>query len=129
MSRFKQYSIVLLILLSIFFALFLFVSQNSLKEEQKVFDSFQHQSNTLISLKEKWESNKNYKKIFMRLKAISKPTKEIVKGKIYTLDFTKITQVSLEQIMKILFNSNFNIKKLNVQKNNDNISLHVEVQL
>jgi len=129
MSKFKQYSIVLLILLSIFFALFLFVSQNGLKEEQKVFDSFQHQSNTLVLLKEKWGSNKKYKNIFARLRAISKPTKETVKGKMYIFDFIDVTQVNLKQIMKILFNSNFNIKELNVQKNNNKISLHVEVQL
>ncbi len=129
MSRFKQYSIVLLALLSIFFALFLFVSQGRLKEEQKVFNSFKHQSNTLILLKEKWRSNKKYKNIFARLKAISKPKKETLKGKTYVLDFSNLSQINLEQIMKILFNSNFNIKVLNVQKNNNKISLHVEVQL
>ncbi len=129
MSVFKQYSIVLLIFLSIFFAIFLIVSQNRLKEEQNVFDSFKHQSNTLVSLKEKWESNKKYKNIFARLKAISKPKKETLKGKIYILDFTNVTQINLEQIMKILFNSNFNIKALNVKKTNNKISLHVEVKL
>ena len=129
MNVFKQYSIVLLMLLSIFFAIFLFVSQSRLKEEQKNFDSFERQSNTLISLKEKWKSNKKYKNIFARLRAISKPKKEISKGKIYILDFINVTQINLEQIMKILFNSNFNIKELNVERNNDKISLHVEVQL
>jgi len=129
MNVFKQYSIVLLMLLSIFFAIFLFVSQSRLKEEQKNFDSFERQSNTLISLKEKWKSNKKYKNIFARLRAISKPKKEISKGKIYILDFINVTQINLEQIMKILFNSNFNIKELNVKRNNDKISLHVEVQL
>ena len=129
MNVFKQYSIVLLMLLSIFFAIFLFVSQSRLKEEQKNFDSFERQSNTLISLKETWKSNKKYKNIFARLRAISKPKNETLKGKIYILDFINVTQINLEQIMKILFNSNFNIKELNVKRNNDKISLHVEVQL
>lgn len=129
MSIFKQYSIVLLIFLSIFLAVFLFVSQGRLKVEQKNFDSFKRQSNTLISLKEKWKSNKKYKKILARLRAISKPKKVMLKGKIYILDFADVSQIHLEQIMKILFNSNFNIKDLNVKRDNNKISLHVEVQL
>jgi len=129
MSVFKKYSIALLILLTIFSAIFLFVSQSRLKEEQKNFNSFKRQSKTLISLKEKWKSNKKYKNIFTRLRAISKPKKEISKGKIYILDFANVSQINLEQIMKILFNSNFNIKELNVKRSNDKISLHVEVQL
>jgi len=129
MSVLKQYSIVLLMLLTIFFAIFLFVSQNRLKEEQKNFDSFESESKTLVSLKEKWKFNKKYKNIFARLRAISKPKKETSKGKIYILDFINVTQINLEQIMKILFNSNFNIKELNVKRNNNRVSLHVEVQL
>ena len=129
MSMFKQYSIALLILVSIFFAVFLFISQGRLKVEQKNFDSFERQSKTLVSLKEKWKSNKKYKNIFARLRAISKPKKETTKGKIYILDFIDVSQINLEQIMKVLFNSNFNIKELNVKRDNNKISLHVEVQL
>ena len=129
MSVLKQYSISLLMLLTIFFAIFLFISQSRLTEEQKNFDSFERQSKTLVSLKEKWKSNKKYKNIFARLRAISKPKKETSKGKIYILDFINVTQINLEQIMKILFNSNFNIKELNVKRNNNRVSLHVEVQL
>ena len=129
MSTLKQYSIMLLMLLSIFFAIFLFVSQSRLKVEQKNFDSFERQSKTLVSLKEKWKSNKRYKSIFARLRAISKPKKETLKGKIYILDFINVAQINLQQIMKVLFNSNFNIKELNVKRDNNKISLHVEVQL
>jgi len=132
MSVFKQYSIALLMLLTIFFAIFLFISQSRLTEEQKNFDSFERQSKTLVSLKEKWKSNKKYKNIFARLRAISKPKNETLKtlkGKRYILDFANVSQINLEQIMKILFNSNFNIKELNVKREYNKISLHVEVQL
>lgn len=129
MTQFKQYSIIFLVLLSIFFTIFLLFSQNKFQEEQNNFKNFRDKSKALVSLSKKWGENKNYKKIFVRLRAISRPKKEIAKGHIKIFDFENLSQVHLERIMNILFNSNFNIKEFNVQKNNDKVSLHVEVKL
>lgn len=129
MTQFRQYMVALLVLLSIFFALFLFVSQNRLKEEQKIYNNFKNRSKNFVDLSRKWGENKNKKKIFVRLRAISRPIKDIKKGHIRILDFKNLSQLHLERIAKIIFNSNFNIQALDIEKVNDKISLHVEVKL
>lgn len=129
MSRFKHYCIIFLFFASIFLALFTWHLQKELQKEQKDFKEFKNQSKELIYLGNKWNKNKNYKKILSRIKLISKPKKEITKGHINIFEFTDLSQTSLKRIIEILFNSNFNIQNFNIQKNNNRLTLYIEVKL
>lgn len=129
MTGFKQYSTMFLVLISILLTLFLVFSQKKLQEEQKNFKNFKNESKELISLSNKWNENKNYEKVLSLLKSISKPKKEIIRGHAKIFEFANLSQLKLERIVKILFNSNFNIQKLQIQRNNNKLNLHIEVRL
>ncbi len=129
MSRLKQNILIVLLLVSALLALYLYRSSAKLEIEKRVFENFKKQSAELILLKEKWKSGRDYKKIFARLKAISKPSKEKTEGKRYIIDFENLSQLSLERIVRILFSSGFVIKALDIEKNSKKIALHVEVLL
>jgi len=129
MSFFKRYLILVLLFLSILLAFFLYFSQNRLAEERSVFENFKKESSALILLKEKWKSHKNYKKIFTRLRAISKPTKDRTKGAVHIFKFGNLSQINLNRILLVLFNSGFIIKELDIEREKAKISLYVEVKL
>ncbi|MFK5882374.1 MAG: hypothetical protein QM482_09190 [Sulfurospirillum sp.] len=129
MSRFKQYILVFLLILLASLSFYTYISSDKLRREKKLFGNFKDQSSALILLKQKYKQNKDYKKIFARLRAISKPSKDTTIGNRHTFYFENLSQVSLQRLNSILFNSGFVIKKLDIQKRRDKVSLHIEVKI
>jgi len=129
MSRSKLYALFVCLFLILVLSLYYVNVKKKLLQEKEMLAKFQKNSSILVLLKHKWEGKKEYKKIFLRLKSISKPSKDIKKANVQIFDFTNLSQRKLKDIFMILFHYHLKIKALNITKNKNTISLHVEVKL
>ena len=129
MNRIREYILLFLLALSILLAIFLYIMNGKVETQKRVFENFKNQSARLISLKKRWRGDKDYKKIFSRLRAISKPIKDEMVGDRHVFGFSDLSSTSMRSIVSVLFNSGFIIKKLDIQKKGKKIALHVEVKL
>lgn len=103
--------------------------EKSYKENIQNFEQYTQKATKLINLQNKWKNKKTQKKLLKKIKSRFKPTSdEVVKG-VHTLSFKNLSENNLNRLGKMLLNSNLIIKKINLKKDNDKTSLHVEVKI
>lgn len=121
----------LLALGGLFLALlfYLYSSNKQYKEETKNYSSFIESSLKLVNLQHKWRDENEDKKLIKQIQSRFKPTSYKEKGNLYILEFDNLSQSNLSRLGKMLLNSDLIIKALDLKKQNENVSLHVEVQI
>lgn len=129
MSRFKALILVCTTILILIFGIYYIHAKKELQKEQFEFQKFKKNSSSLVLLEKRWASKKDYKRIFIRIKNISSPSKETRVKNMKIFDFHSLSQANLKKIVKLLLNSHMIINKIDIKKINSKLSLHVEVRL
>ncbi len=93
------------------------------------FKAYTKQADKLISLQRKWKNKEEDKKLLESIKKRFNPSVYSKNRGIYTLAFKNLTKQTLNRLGKMLLNSNLMIKKLNLKRDANKISLHVEVKI
>ena len=125
----KIYIIFALSLSFLILLAYMYKTDKRYKSDIQQFEQFRDDASKLISLKNKWSNKSSDKKLIKRIQTRFKPTKFKLKGNIYTLDFEGITKTDLNRLGKMLLNSNLIIKKIDLRREDEKISLHVEVKI
>jgi len=129
MNRFKIYILFFATIVVIILGFYYVNIKKALKQEQLEFGQFKENSNSLVLLENRWISKKDDKSIFSRVRNIVKPTKESTKRGVRVFDFYSISQSNMKRVVKFLLNSHIQIKKMDIKRKGNKISLHVEVKL
>lgn len=112
-------------------ALFAYVynGNKEYKLEMINYESFIENSLKLVTLQNKWQNKKEDKKFIEQIKSKFKPSSYEKKGSLYILDFDNLSKTNLNRLGKMLLNSDLNIRTIDLKKENEKASLHVEVQI
>ena len=111
--------------------LFAYVYNGNKEYKQEVinYKNFIKNSSKLVNLQNKWQDKKEDKKFIKQIKSKFKPTSYEEKGSLYILDFDSLSKTNLNRLGKMLLNSDLNIRTIDLKKENEKASLHVEVQI